>query len=89
MDSSTTYDDEDDLQYQGVWELVDPQPRKVTGREDGKSGRHIIDPAAFGRLLKQIEEHRQRAEEGIGLSQWLDEKQQQYDRKRAQEKQGQ
>jgi hypothetical protein len=70
----------EDRQYQGVWEMVGPRPRKITGREDGKSGRSIIDSAAFGRLLKQIEKHRQRAEEGISLSQWLDEKQERYDR---------
>jgi hypothetical protein len=82
----TIHDEEDEF-YQGYyWELRTPERRHVVGRKDGKSGHNFLDHAAFGRLLKQIKKHKQREENGIGLSQWLDEKQEQYDRnKRAQE----
>jgi hypothetical protein len=37
---------------QGTWEHITPEPRKATGRKDGRSGRDVIDAAAFGRLAK-------------------------------------
>jgi hypothetical protein len=39
---------------QGTWEHIAPEPRKVTGRKDGRSVRELVDVAAFKRLLKLL-----------------------------------
>jgi len=39
---------------QGTWERIAPEPRPTIVRRDGKSGRAVIDIAAFKRLLKLL-----------------------------------
>jgi hypothetical protein len=52
MGSSTT--DTEEGYDQGTWVLVTPGPPKRSGRNDGKSGRDIVDTAALRRLTRLL-----------------------------------
>jgi hypothetical protein len=39
---------------QGTWKRVGPEPRPTIVRRDARSGRAVIDIAAFKRLLKSL-----------------------------------
>ena len=38
---------------QGAWERIRPEPKKIIGRKDGKSGHDFIDVSALGRLVRK------------------------------------